>query len=168
MARCKRLEAQVLTLAKSVSQLSIDIQCNHTMNDQIQTLRNEIEIMKSQLITMKQIYANNSNPPNGTSGKHQSINSNGTSINNPSQSLTTSKNSSNKSSKESSSTSSSSKKVEKIKRLFIDEPQPMKQFLKKLGYEVSRLTMICGVSLSIHSVLFYSYFVRSLVFDRNI
>ncbi len=35
-----------------------------------------------------------------------------------------------------------------IHRLFVDEPQPMKLFLKKLGYEVSNSSILFAASRS--------------------
>ena len=61
MVRCQRLESQVLTLAKSVSQLSIDIQYNYTLNDQIQCLRHDMEMLRSQMVIIKQNIVQQSN-----------------------------------------------------------------------------------------------------------
>lgn len=52
--RYKKLESQVLTLAKSVSQLSADIQFNYMLNEEMDGLRHEIEMLKTQIVTMKQ------------------------------------------------------------------------------------------------------------------
>lgn len=52
--RYKKLESQVLTLAKSVSQLSADIQFNYMLNEEMESLRHEIEMVKSQMSNLKQ------------------------------------------------------------------------------------------------------------------
>lgn len=52
--RYKKLESQVLTLAKSVSQLSADIQFNYMLNEEMESLRHEVEMLKSQMSNVKQ------------------------------------------------------------------------------------------------------------------
>lgn len=52
--RYKKLESQVLTLAKSVSQLSADIQFNFMLNEEMESLRHEVEMLKSQMSNVKQ------------------------------------------------------------------------------------------------------------------
>lgn len=54
LRRYKKLESQVLTLAKSVSQLSTDIQFNYMLNDEMAALRHEISMLKSQISNLKQ------------------------------------------------------------------------------------------------------------------
>lgn len=50
--RYKKLESQVLTLAKSVSQLSADI--HFMLNEEMESLRHEVEMLKSQMSNVKQ------------------------------------------------------------------------------------------------------------------
>lgn len=49
-----KLETQVLTLAKSVSQLSTDIQMNYILSDQVESMRHEMEQLKRQMMSMHQ------------------------------------------------------------------------------------------------------------------
>ena len=141
LVRCQRLESQVLTLAKSVSQLSIDIQYNYTLNDQIQSLRHDMEMLRSQMVIIKQSFVQQSN------NKLTQMNENHHNHHQqqqPQQSnhLVNGKTSHSKES----NNNINSKKVDKIKK---DDPPPtIKQFLKKFGYEVIVL-LFCFVFFSI-------------------
>lgn len=68
--RYKKLESQVLTLAKSVSQLSADIQLNYMLNEEIGGLRHDIEMLKSQMSGVKQCVMS-MNKGASTSHQHQ-------------------------------------------------------------------------------------------------
>ena len=51
--RLKRLEGHVITLAKSVAQLSSEIRSNHCLMKEVETLRKDIDIIQEQFKTMK-------------------------------------------------------------------------------------------------------------------
>ncbi|XP_027197571.2 uncharacterized protein LOC113791920 isoform X1 [Dermatophagoides pteronyssinus] len=131
LVRCQRLESQVLTLAKSVSQLSIDIQYNYTLNDQIQCLRHDMEMLRSQMVIIKQNIVQQSNNKLTQMNENHHNHHQQQQQQQPQQSnhLVNGKTSHSKES----NNNINSKKVDKIKK---DDPPPtLKQFLKKFGYE---------------------------------
>ncbi|OTF80517.1 Sterile alpha motif-containing protein, partial [Euroglyphus maynei] len=120
--------SQVLTLAKSVSQLSIDIQYNYTLNDQIQNLRHDMEMLRSQMVIMKQSFVQQSNNNKLNENHNHNHQQQQQQQHQQSNHMVNGKNSHNKES----NNNINGKKVDKIKK---DDPPTLKQFLKKFGYE---------------------------------
>ena len=52
--RIKRLESHVITLARSVAQLSTDMRSNHSISEEMDNLRQDVDLIRNQLVALKQ------------------------------------------------------------------------------------------------------------------
>ncbi|XP_054169107.1 dentin sialophosphoprotein-like [Oppia nitens] len=121
--RLKRLETHVITLARSVAQLSTEMRYNHSISEEMENFRQEMHLIREQMLAIKQnISTGGFSMTNKQQSYHQSngyISANGRRLTNQ---LTNHH-------------IINPNKVEKLKKFFGDEPPLLRQFLKKLGYE---------------------------------
>lgn len=116
----KRLESHVVTLSKSVAQLTSELRANQNLNLELQYLRKEVEQLRNRVsfnLMISDDLNNNKTPgasggtlPRKSTGGQQANGANGANKNGL---------------------------MSGLKRFFGDEQPQVRQFLKKLGYEVS-------------------------------
>ncbi|RWS16211.1 hypothetical protein B4U79_11420 [Dinothrombium tinctorium] len=121
-SRIKRLESHVVTLARSVAQLSSEIRSNHTLVQEVDKLRKDVDRIQEQFRALKTLTSVETvgSLKRGVKPETQNV-CNGREMD--------------KANKCDILTNTGNGRFEKLKRFFGDEPPILRQFLKKLGYE---------------------------------
>lgn len=120
----KRLEGHVITLSKSVAQLTSELRANQNLNLELQYLRKEVEQLRKSVSFNLMISDDLNNNLNKTTG-----NTNGGTL--PRKSTTAQQPTVGQ------AANGKNGLMSGLKRFFGDEQHQVRQFLKSLGYEVS-------------------------------
>lgn len=129
----KRLENHVITLSKSVALLTNEIRSNQNLNLEIQYLRKEVDSLKNRVQFNLMI----SDDLNNNKMQQQTAAAGGGTL--PRKSATLNAQQLNAAS----NLNGGKSLMSGFKRFFGDEQPQVRQFLKKLGYEVSSSNFFC-------------------------